>query len=91
MRRASGADSRTPDDTLKAVSHHCPAMEVTADVVGEGVEELSVADDATYGDVCRAAGYSPHEVAVLVDGRTVPEDRPVEADEVRILRLLRGG
>jgi sulfur carrier protein len=66
-------------------------MEVTADVVGEGVEELSVAGDATYADVCRAAGYSPHEVAVVVDGQPVPADRPVDADEVRILRLLRGG
>lgn len=66
-------------------------MDVTADVVGEGVEQLSVAEDATYADVCRAAGYSPHEVAVVVDGQPVPEDRPVDAEEVRVLRLLRGG
>lgn len=66
-------------------------MDVTCEVVGEGTEELSLADDATYADVCRATGYSPHEVTVLVDGSPVPEDAPVEVDRVRMLRLITGG
>jgi len=30
-------------------------------------------------------------VSVLVDGRPVPEDRPVDADRVEVLRLVKGG
>lgn len=66
-------------------------MDVTAEVVGEGVRDLDLDDDATYADLCRAVGYSPHEVAVLVDDQPVPADRPVDAERVRILRLVRGG
>ncbi|WP_277554407.1 ubiquitin-like small modifier protein SAMP2 [Halobaculum limi] len=66
-------------------------MNVTAEVVGEGTEHLSLDDDATYADVCRATGYSPHEVTVLVDGSPVPEDAPVEASEVQVIRLIKGG
>lgn len=66
-------------------------MRVTAEVVGEDTRDLDVDDDATYADLCRALGYSPHEVAVLVDDQPVPEDRPVDAEQVRILRLIRGG
>ncbi|QZY00665.1 ubiquitin-like small modifier protein SAMP2 [Halobaculum rubrum] len=66
-------------------------MDVTCEVVGEGTETLSLADDATYADVCRAADYSPHEVTVLVDGNPVPEDAPVESSEVKVLRLIKGG
>jgi len=66
-------------------------MDVTCEVVGEGTETLSLADDATYADVCRATGYSPHEVTVLVDGSPVPEDEPVEASELKVLRLIKGG
>ncbi|SHH13115.1 ubiquitin-like small modifier protein SAMP2 [Halobaculum gomorrense] len=66
-------------------------MDVTCEVVGEGTETLLLADDATYADVCRATGYSPHEVTVLVDGSPVPEDAPVESSEVKVLRLIKGG
>ncbi|WP_348613303.1 ubiquitin-like small modifier protein SAMP2 [Halobaculum rarum] len=66
-------------------------MDVTCEVVGEGTQTLSLAADATYADVCRATGYSPHEVTVLVDGNPVPEDAPVEASEVKVLRLIKGG
>lgn len=65
-------------------------MDVTVEVVGEATHEVSV-EDATYADLCRAVGYSPHEVSVLVDGRPVPEDQSVEADRVEVLRLVRGG
>ena len=66
-------------------------MRVTVEVVGEETHEVDVDDDATYADLARAVGYSPHEVSVLVDGSPVPEDQPVDADRVRILRLIKGG
>ena len=66
-------------------------MRVTCDVVGEGVEECDLAADATYGDVLRALGYSQHEASVLVDGSPVPEDAPVETDDLQVLRLVKGG
>jgi sulfur carrier protein len=66
-------------------------MRVTCDVVGEGVEECDLDPAATYGDVLRALGYSQHEASVLVDSSPVPEDAPVEADELQVLRLVKGG
>jgi len=66
-------------------------MRVTVEIVGEGTREVDVDDDATYADLARAAGYSPHEVSVLVDDNPVPADQPVDADRVRVLRLIKGG
>lgn len=66
-------------------------MDVTCEVLGEEVHELDLAADATYGDVLEAVGLSPHEASVLVDDSPVPADRPVDADAVRVLRLIRGG
>ncbi|WP_226039845.1 ubiquitin-like small modifier protein 2 [Natrinema sp. DC36] len=45
----------------------------------------------TYADLLRAIDLSPHEVSVLVDGRPVPEDQPVESAHVTVLRLIKGG
>ncbi|WP_313693235.1 ubiquitin-like small modifier protein SAMP2 [Halorarum halobium] len=66
-------------------------MDVTVEVVGEGTEDVSVDADATYADLCRAVGYSPHEVTALVDGSPVPDDRAVDASRVKVLRLIKGG
>lgn len=66
-------------------------MRVTVAVVGEGTHEVDVGADATYADLARAVGYSHHEVSVLVDGTPVPADRSVDADRVRMLRLVKGG
>jgi sulfur carrier protein len=71
-------------------------MELTVDVVGEGSREVDLAPEATYADLVRAVGYSVHEVTVLVDGRPVPEDQPVDAggdgdSDIRVLRLVKGG
>ena len=66
-------------------------MEVTVDVVGGGTATHEVEDDATYADLIRAAGFHPQEASVLVDGSPVPGDRPVDADRVRLLRLIQGG
>ncbi|MFB6129795.1 MAG: ubiquitin-like small modifier protein 2 [Salinigranum sp.] len=66
-------------------------MDVTVEVVGEGTRQVRVDAEATYADVVDAVDFSVHEVTVLVDGSPVPEDRPVDADRVRVLRLIRGG
>ncbi|WP_255151588.1 ubiquitin-like small modifier protein SAMP2 [Halorarius halobius] len=66
-------------------------MRVTCEVVGEGTEERDLPDDATYGDVLRELDFSPHEASVLVDGSPVPEDAPVETDDLQVLRLVKGG
>ena len=66
-------------------------MRVTCEVPGDRDRELDLPADATYGDVARAIGDSVHEVSVLVDGTPVPEDAPVEADRVTVLRLVQGG
>ena len=66
-------------------------MNVTVEVLGGEVHECSLPADATYADCLRAAGLSPHEATVLVDGRPVPDDGPVETDHVRVLRLVQGG
>ena len=66
-------------------------MQLTVEIVGEGEQVVTVADDADYAAVVREVGYSPHEVTVLVDGSPVPEDAPVAVDSVRILRLIAGG
>lgn len=66
-------------------------MELTVEVVGEGNRELDLDADATYGDVVRAVGFSTQEATALVDGTPVPEDAPVDADRVTVLRLIKGG
>lgn len=80
------------DDTLKRPPAQRPPVKVTVSVAGGEDYELAVEDgDATYGDLIDEVGLSPQEAAVLVDGRPVPEDAPVEADHVEVLRLIQGG
>lgn len=70
---------------------------VTVDVKGEGTRELEFAtleydgDVPTYADALSAVDLSPHEVSVLVDGRPVPEDQPIDAETMTVLRLIKGG
>lgn len=67
-------------------------MRVTVSVVGGDEREVAVAGEgATYADLLAEVGLSAHEAAVLVDGRPVPEDAPVEAERVEVLRLIQGG
>lgn len=66
-------------------------MRVTCEVVGEPTRDLELAPDATYGDVLEAVDLSTQEATVLVDGSPVPEDEPVDAESVRVLRLIKGG
>lgn len=65
-------------------------MDVTVEVVGGECYEFQVADE-TYADLLGRVGLSPHEVSVMVDGRPVPEDQPVDTDHVRVIRLISGG
>ncbi|MCU4751756.1 hypothetical protein OB919_07140 [Halobacteria archaeon AArc-curdl1] len=67
---------------------------ITVDIKGEEVQELereALGPDPTYADALAAVDLSPHEVSVLVDGRPVPEDQPLEATELTVLRLIKGG
>lgn len=67
-------------------------MDVTVEVVGEETYDLSLKEPApTYADLLAALDLSPHEVSVMVEGRPVPEDQPVEVEHVRVLRLIAGG
>jgi sulfur carrier protein len=66
-------------------------MDVTCEVIGEDTHELELESGATYGDVLEAVGLSAHEASVLVDDSPVPEDRPIEAESIRVLRLIKGG
>ncbi len=77
-------------------------MCVTVDVKGEETHEFALEDvptesaesgveKPTYADLLSEIDLSPHEVSVLVDGRPVPEDQPVEAEHVTVLRLIKGG
>ena len=66
-------------------------MRVTCEVVGQDTHDLDVDPGATYGDVLAAVDLSTQEATVLVDGSPVPDDRPVDADAVRVLRLVKGG
>ena len=77
-------------DMLKTLQPLYSYMDVTVEVVGDDTYHLSLSEP-TYADLLRAVDLSPHEASVLVDGRPVPEDQPVEADRVRVLRLIQGG
>ncbi|ADJ13622.1 ubiquitin-like small modifier protein SAMP2 [Halalkalicoccus jeotgali] len=65
-------------------------MNVSVEVVGEGTHDLTL-PDPTYADLLSELDLSPHEVSVMVEGQPVPEDQPVEAERVRVLRLIKGG
>lgn len=65
-------------------------MRVSVSVAGEEPREVDAAG-ATYGDLVEAVGLSPQEAVALVDGRPVPEDEPVDAAHVEVVRLIAGG
>ncbi|MEF8900242.1 MAG: ubiquitin-like small modifier protein 2 [Halovenus sp.] len=67
-------------------------MHVTVELVGERTVEVTV-EDGQYGDLLAPLELSQHEVSILVDGRPVPEDAPIDdgVDSVRVVRLVSGG
>jgi len=67
------------------------SLTTCGDFLKPGLGDEVDLEDPTYADCAKAVGYSPHEVSVLVDGRPVPEDQPVEVDRVTVLRLVKGG
>jgi sulfur carrier protein len=86
----TGAPS-TNDGTLKRPGTAPATMEVAVEVVGEDTHTVDASDETTYAELVDAVGYNVNEVSVLVDGTPVPEDQPVDADHVTVLRLIRGG
>lgn len=68
------------------------SMTITVELAGEGSRELDAAGK-TYADLLAPFDVSKHEVSMLVDGRPVPEDQPVEGDvdHVEVVRLIQGG
>lgn len=81
-----------PNDTLKPTETRPTHMQITVELVGEGSHEVEL-EEGTYGDLLAPFDVSEHEVSILVDGRPVPEDRPVDdgIEQVQILRLIQGG
>lgn len=67
-------------------------MTVTVDLAGEGSHELDAAGK-TYADLLAPFAVRVHEVSLLVDGRPVPEDQPVDEDidRAEVVKLVQGG
>jgi sulfur carrier protein len=65
-------------------------MRVTVDVLGGECLELEV-QEGSYADILAAIDLSPNEASVLVDGRPVPADQPIDESEVQVLRMVKGG
>ncbi|MFB6117387.1 ubiquitin-like small modifier protein SAMP2 [Halosegnis sp.] len=66
-------------------------MRVICEVVGGQTETIHLPADADYAALLSRLGFSRHEATVLVDGSPVPADAAVDADRVRVLRLVKGG
>ena len=67
---------------------------MTVDVAGEDTHEADPSKGPTCTDLSRAVDLRAREASVPVDGSPVSEDQPVEpveAGEVRVPRLVRGG
>jgi len=64
----------------------------TVELVGGDTHDVGGEVD-TYADLLGPLDLSRHEVSILVNGRPVPADRPVDAevDRVRVVRLVKGG
>ena len=65
-------------------------MDVEVTVAGDQSYEFTVTDE-TYGELLKKLDLSPQEVTVIVDGRPVPEDTRVDAENITVLRLIQGG
>jgi sulfur carrier protein len=67
-------------------------MSITVELVGGGTQEVDQAGEC-YADLLAPFDVSRHEVSILVDGRPVPADQPIEdgVDHVRVVRLISGG
>jgi sulfur carrier protein len=79
-----------PDSLIPSTAVE-PAVHVTVDLAGADSRELELPEDATYDDLLSAVDLHPQRAAVLVDGRPVAGDGPVEHDRVTAVRLIKGG
>lgn len=68
-------------------------MAVAVNLVGGGTRSVEIDGDTTYGDLLSSFDVTREEVVVVVAGRPVPEDEPVDpaVDRVRVIRLIKGG
>ncbi|MFB6310781.1 MAG: small archaeal modifier protein 2 [Salinirussus sp.] len=68
-------------------------MQCSVDVIGDGTRTVSVPETATIADLVEPLPVSIHEVAVVVDGKTLPADAslPRDAEDIRVIRLIKGG
>ena len=66
-------------------------MKVTARVMNGETYEVELPDGATYARLLDEIGENPEAAVVVVDGRPVPEDAAVDADEVEVMRTVSGG
>lgn len=65
-------------------------MDVELSVIGEKTYHFTITNE-TYGELLNEIGLSPQEVAVIVNGRPVPEDQTVSEDEIKVIRMIKGG
>lgn len=67
-------------------------MSITVELVSGETQEVDQAGKC-YADLLTPFEVSRHEVSILVDGRPVPADQPIEdgVDHVRVVRLISGG
>lgn len=56
-----------------------------------GERPLEVEPGTTYGQVLARLGLSPETVVVLREGLPVPDDEPVAAGEIHVVRVVSGG
>jgi sulfur carrier protein len=66
-------------------------MEVVARVMNGEEHVVELPDGATYARLLDEIGENPEAAVVVVDGRPVPEDATVDAEEVEVMRTVSGG
>ena len=66
-------------------------MEVVARVMNGDEHVLELPEEATYARLLDEIGENPEAAVVVVDGRPVPEDATVDAEEVEVMRTVSGG
>lgn len=67
------------------------SMKVLARVMNGKDHEVELPEDATYETLLDSIGENPEAAVVVVNGRPVPEDASVEAEEVEVMRTVSGG
>lgn len=66
-------------------------MDVVARVMNGEEHTVELSEGATYARLLDEIGENPEAAVVVVDGRPVPEDATVDAEEVEVMRTVSGG